>query len=45
MPDDFESPDDHDVELVEYEAEYDPAELAEELLVEEVSIDGMCGVY
>lgn len=45
MPHDFESPYDQDIELVEYEAEYEPAELTEELLVEEVSIDGMCGVY
>ncbi|HEX7132990.1 MAG TPA: mycofactocin precursor MftA [Iamia sp.] len=34
-----------DPQLDEVEARADEADVVEELLVEEVSIDGMCGVY
>ena len=33
------------VEAAAVEAATDPAVVEEELLVEEISIDGMCGVY
>ncbi len=35
----------HDTAPTEDDATEQPAELATELLVEEVSIDGLCGVY
>jgi mycofactocin precursor len=34
----------HDV-AIENTADQEPIEIEEELLVEEISIDGMCGVY
>jgi mycofactocin precursor len=34
-----------DTETTLVEATEDAAELEEEMLVEEISIDGMCGVY
>jgi len=36
---------DRDDELVADDAAEDGAEIVEELLIEEISIDGMCGVY
>jgi mycofactocin precursor len=36
---------DESTTVVEPIADAEPAPLVEELLVEEVSIDGMCGVY
>jgi mycofactocin precursor len=35
---------DHALQRVEDDAQ-DDAEVADELLIEEISIDGMCGVY
>ena len=32
-------------DIVESEAGFDEAGVEEELLIEEISIDGMCGVY
>jgi mycofactocin precursor len=36
---------DRDDEIVADDADEDGAEIVEELLIEEISIDGMCGVY
>lgn len=34
-----------DLEQTDVAAETDDQEIADELLIEEISIDGMCGVY